>query len=238
MSNVLKLFKGEITRLIKYKIIFFSLLVSAIWVLFIALVSKAEAISFIPFLIIMDDALMSIVFLATSFFYEKQEGIAKTLLVAPVSVTQILISKVAASLFTGVLSLVIIALSSLIFHGIIINWALALLYMFLAVFAHTAIGYIIILASKDFMGFMVKFMGIILALLIPTVLIALDIIPAGYTFIVILSPTYAAQLLVDSLFHTVDGWQIVLACVYLFGIGALIFPLFVHKKYQRFAMEG
>lgn len=238
MSNVLKLFKGELFRLIKYKILFFSLLVSSIWVLFIALVSKAEALTFIPFLIIMDDALMSIVFLATSFFYEKQEGIAKTLLVAPISVTQILISKVAASLFTGVLSLVIIALSSLIFHGIIINWALALIYILLAVFAHTAIGYLIILASKDFMGFIVRFMVIIIILILPTIFIALEIIPADYGFLAILSPTYAAQLLVDSLFHSVDWWQIVLASVYLFGIGAVIFPLFVIKKYQRFAMEG
>jgi len=238
MSNVLKLFKGEITRLIKYKILFFSLLVSSIWVLFIALVSKTEAIMFIPFLIIMDDALMSIVFLATSFFYEKQEGIAKTLLVAPVSVTQILISKVAASLFTGVISLVIIALSSLIFHGIIINWGLALIYMFAAVFAHTAIGYLVILASKDFMGFIVRFMVVIIILILPTIFIALGIIPTSYDYIGILSPTYAAQLLVDSLFKSVDWWKVLLASVYLFGIGALIFPVFVIKKYQRFALEG
>lgn len=238
MSNVLKLFKGELIRLIKYKILFFSLLVSSIWILFIALVSKAEAIAFIPFLIIMDNALMAIVFLATSFFYEKQEGIAKTLLVAPVSVTQILISKVAASFFTSFLSLTIIALSSLIFHGIIINWLLALLYMFLANFGHTAIGYLIILASKDFMGFMLRFAGIIMVFIIPTILIALEIIPSNYEFIAILSPTYAAQVLIDSLFKTVDWWKVLIAGNYLFAIGATIFPLLIVKKYQRYALEG
>lgn len=238
MSNLLRLFRGEIQRLIKYKVLFFGILVSAIWVLFIALVSKAEAETLIPFLIIMDDALMSIIFLATSFYYEKQEGIAKTLLVAPVSVAQILLSKVAAAIFTALLSLVMVAVSSWIFHGIVINWLLALVYMLLTIVAHTAFGYLIILGSKEFMGFLVKFMIIILVLIIPTILVALNIIPAEYEFLAIISPTYASQLLVNSLFHHVALWEILLAAGYLLALGASIFPLFVKKRYQRFALEG
>jgi len=238
MSNLWKLFKGEVFRLAKYKVLFFGVLVSAIWVLVIALVSKAEAESFIPFLIVMDDGLMAIVLLGSMFYYEKQEGIAKSLLVAPITVSQVLIAKVAAAIFSGLISVVLIFLAALIFHGLVINLFLAIIYMVLAVIAHTAIGYVIILASRDFMGMLVKYMGVILVLIAPTILVALNIIPTNLSFLAILSPTYASQLLIESIFQTTDLWKILVSVGWLLTIGGLLYPLVIRKQYQRYALEG
>ena len=238
MSNLWKLFKGEIYRLAKYKILFFGVLVSAIWVLVIALVSKAEAESFIPFLIVMDDGLMAIVLLGSMFYYEKQEGIAKSLLVTPITVNQVLIAKVAASIFSGLISVVFIFLAALVFHGLVINILLAIIYMVLAVIAHTAIGYLIILGSRDFMGMLVKYMGVVLLLIAPTILVALNIIPANLSFLAILSPSYASQLLIESIFQATDLWKILLAVGWLLAIGGLLYPFVITKQYQRYALEG
>jgi len=94
MNNIWKLFKGEIVRLFLYKVVFFAVLVSSIWVLIISLLSASEVKTLLPFVVVMDSGLMSIILLGPMFYYEKQEGIAKSLLVAPISVAEILIAKV------------------------------------------------------------------------------------------------------------------------------------------------
>ena len=61
MSNFLRLLKGEFIRLVKYRIVLFGLIVSAIWVLILALSAKAEAEMLFPYLVTMDTGMMSIV---------------------------------------------------------------------------------------------------------------------------------------------------------------------------------
>jgi hypothetical protein len=78
MKNWFVLLLGELIRLWKYKILLFGVLVSLIWVLIVSLVSKTEALSLMPMLLVLDTGMMVIILLASSYYYEKQEGTIKT----------------------------------------------------------------------------------------------------------------------------------------------------------------
>lgn len=238
MRNFWIVFKGEAIRLFKYKILVFGSLVSLLWVLILALSKETEAVALLPFLIVVDTGMMSIILMASSFYYEKQEGTIKTLLVAPVSVVQILLAKMVASLISSVISMILIGLTMLVVHGVWINYALALLYVSVTTLAHIAIGYLLIFKSRDFMGFMMKYMVVVLAFMIPSLLVALDLIPSTWRFLAFLSPSYAGQFLVDSLFVDVSLWKILAAFSWLIALSGVLYPVFVYPQFKDYAVKG
>jgi ABC-type transport system involved in multi-copper enzyme maturation permease subunit len=238
MKSWWTLFKGEVIRLFKYKIMWFGIALSIIWVIVLALSAEADAKALMPFLLIIDTGMMSILLLASSFYFEKQEGTIKTMFVAPVSLTQILSAKVVATLLSGVISMVLVGLAMFIIHGVVINYALAILFVMLSTLAHVSIGYIIVLYSIDFMSFMMKYMGVAIALMIPVLLVVIDVIPASSEALAFISPSYAAQYLIDSLFVAKDGWLIALGVGVLIVIPSLLLPLVVYPRFKQFAIRG
>jgi fluoroquinolone transport system permease protein len=232
------LFAGEIRRLFKYKIIFFSFLVSAIWVAIIALSDPATAEGLAPTLIVTDAGMMSIVLLGASFFFEKQEETLKTLLVTPAPVWAILLAKVASAMAAGLVSMVLVAGSAWLIHGVAVNFLLLGLYVLVIVAGNTAIGYVMILVSRDFMSMLVKFAGLMIAFYVPSLLVPLGIIPAEFDFVGILSPVYAGSLLIQSLYQPVETWKLLLALLFLAGIAAALYPSFIYRRFQKVAIEG
>jgi ABC-type Na+ efflux pump permease subunit len=238
MKSWFVLLKGEISRLFKYKIMWFGIGVSLIWVLVLSLSAEAEAKALMPFLLVMDTGMMSIILLASSFYYEKQENTIKSLFVAPISITQLLSAKIVASLLSGIISMALVGLAMLIIHGVVINYALALLYVILSTLAHVALGYIIVFYSVDFMSFLMKYMGIAVLLMIPVLLVMLDVINDDTLFLAFLSPSFAAQYLIESVFVSKDGWLIGLGIGVLVAVPALLYPLVVYPKFKAYAIRG
>jgi len=238
MKTVWLLLKGEINRLFKYKILWFGIAVSMIWVLVLALSNKAEATALMPLLLVTDTGLMSIILLASSFYYEKQEGSIKTLFVAPISLTQLLTAKVISSLLSGIISMVLIGLGMLIVHGVFINYALALIYVILSTLAHVALGFVLVFYSPDFMSFLMKYMGLAIFLMVPMLLVLTDVIPADLEILALLSPTYATKFLVESLFVAKDWWVILFGVFDMVIIPGLLYPLVIYPKFKQYAVKG
>jgi hypothetical protein len=238
MKTWLTLFKGEIIRLFKYKILWFGIALSLIWVLILALSSENDARALMPYLLVLDTGMMSIILLASSFYFEKQESSIKTMFVAPVSITQILSAKVVASLLSGIISMALVGVAMLAIHGVFINYALAFFYAILSTLAHVALGYIIVFYSVDFMSFLMKYMGIALILMAPVLLVMLDIIPDNLRFTAFLSPSYAAQYLIGSLFVTPEWQYVLFGIISLLVIPGLLYPLVVYPKFKAYAVRG
>ncbi len=238
MSEFLKLLKGEFQRLVKYRIIFFGILVSVIWVLIIALTSKAEAESLIPLLVVTDTGMMSVVLLGASFFFEKQEGSIKTLLVTPVTVWQIIGAKVLSAIFTGILSTIMIVLSAWLIHGITVNLLGIFGATILSVFAHTAVGYILILYSREFMGFLMRYMGSVILFVVPLFLVPLGILEGDWQYLGMLSPMFATNVIVESLFKDVEPLRIIVAAVWLTALGGVLYPALIYNRFRENAIEG
>ncbi len=229
---------GEILRLFKYNILIFGIITSFIWAIIIFFVDEATVEALAPFLVIMDAGLMSILLLGASYYMEKQERTLQSVIVTPVDLSMVLLSKIIAALFTAFISFVIVVGSILIFQDIQINILLMLVYVILAVLAHTAIGYLIILHSNDFIQMLVRFMGMMLLFLSPLLLIALDLIPSNLEFLTYISPSYAAQLLFKSTYTNQDSLFIWVSLADLIILPALLFPLVVYKRFEKVAVEG
>jgi len=238
MNNFLRLLAGELHRLVKYRILFFGLLVSAIWVLILGLSAPAEAEMLFPLLVVTDTGMMSIALLGASFFFEKQESTLKTLLVSPVSLSQVLAAKVIAAIASGIVSSILIMLAAWIFHGITVNVVAIVLYTVLAVIAHTALGYVIALASRDFMSFLMKYMGMAVLFMVPLILVPLDLLPGDWIYLGMLSPMYATDVLIGSLFESTEPIRVAIAALWLLLIGGVIYPFVVYPRFRAKAIEG
>ncbi|MBU1145475.1 MAG: ABC transporter permease [Firmicutes bacterium] len=238
MNKLWHLIKGELFRLVKYKILFFGVLVSAIWVIIIGFSDIETVKMLLPFLVLMDAGLMSIILLAASFYLEKQEGTMNALLVSPVSLLWVLIAKIVSTIVVGTISFVLVVGAALIFHEIELNVLLLFFYMVIIILSHTAIGFVITLNAKDFMGMLVRYMGLMLLFFLPVLLVALEIIPTSIDFIVLLSPSYAGQYLFKSALAEGETWKTIASILYLILIPSLLYPLVVYKRFVKVAIEG
>ena len=238
MSNVFKLFVGELKRLVKYKILIVGLFVSIIWALIISSSDGDELMTLLPLLIGVDSTMMSIILLAAGYFLEKQEGSVKSLLVAPVNCGEILMAKVMAAVFSGLLSGVIVALTAQIKHGIKINLLLLIVYLVIIIVAHTAIGYVLSLYAKDF-GTLLAY-TLIFAFLsyIPSLLFMTDIIPAYAEKVMLVLPTHAAMMLLNSLTVKVDTLIVLLSVIYQAVLGLTLYFTVVYKKFKKNVAES
>jgi fluoroquinolone transport system permease protein len=234
MASIVYLFIGEVTRLWKYKILLFGLIVTSLWLLILVFVTKNEALALLPQLMVLDSGVMAILLVASSYYFEKQEGTLKALLVSPISNIQLLIAKVFASCVSGVLSLIFMFIVMVVIHGTFIPIHIAFLITLLSTVTHMSLGFVIIFLSRDFMTLLVRYSFFTIALLLPTILFPLDVLPESFSFLYFLSPTYAVQFLIQGLFTSLDTISIVFALGALILIPTLLFPLYI---YPRFKLE-
>jgi ABC-type transport system involved in multi-copper enzyme maturation permease subunit len=238
MRSLIHLVVGELVRLVKYKTLIFGLIVSVMWVAVVAFVDEPTARGFLPFLAMLDAGMMSVILLSASFYMEKQESTIKTLLVTPVSLEQVLAAKVIALILSALLSAALVLGAGYLIHGIESQFLLVILYVVLIVTANTAIGYMVILASKDFTGMLMKYMGLVLLFMIPSFLYYLNLLEESQFVYLIVSPLFASELLIKSVLGGGDVVQIVLACVYLGVLGFLLYWKSVYPRFRRFAIGG
>lgn len=238
MNNLLKLIKGELLKLYKYKIITIGIIVSILWIIIISLPERSSIERFIPNLIYMDAGLMSIILLGASFFLEKQEGSIKSLLVAPVNFIDILLSKILGAIFLTLISAFLVVSTSVIIHQISINYFLLFIYIILIVISHVAIGFVIILFSKDF-GSMIGLYAVFMFLsFLPSILLTINVISKEYEYILLISPSHAGQLLLNSTFWHEDIMKVIVSIIYLLCISVILYSTIVYKRFKRYAIEG
>jgi fluoroquinolone transport system permease protein len=238
MARVVSLLIGEVRRLWRYKIIFFGTLVTAIWLVIMALVSREEALALVPQLLVLDSGLMAIILLGSSYFLEKQEGTIKALLVTPIPTRTILFTKILGTMVGGVISVVSMTLLLGLLHDIWLPIVSLTLIMILSTFAHVSIGFVMIFLSKDFMDLLVKYSVIAIMLMVPTLLQALDILTSEIQFIGFISPTYAASWLFQSLWINQPLTETILAigCLSLLPLGLLPSYILPHFKLEALSV--
>ena len=189
MKKFFALIKGEVIRLWRYQITLFGLIVSSIWIILIAVVSKEEANALLPQLIVLDSGLMAIILLGASYFYEKQEGTMKAVLVSPTSPAVLLSAKIIGALMGNLLSVFLMWLTMLVIHQSMFSIFAALGLVIIISLTHLSIGYVLIYWSKDFMDLLLKYTFVVLVLLVPTILVSLNILTDGLENLAYLSPT-------------------------------------------------
>ena len=237
MKKFFALIKGEVIRLWRYQITLFGLIVSGIWIILIAVVSKEEANALLPQLIILDSGLMAIILLGASYFYEKQEGTMKAVLVSPTSPTVLLSAKIIGTLMGNLLSVSLMWLTMLVVHQAMFPIFAALGLVVIITLTHLSIGYVLIYWSKDFMDLLLKYTFVVLVLFVPTILVSLNILTDGLENLAYLSPTYSGQILISQLWQPptesiLVAWM--LTVFYPLGL----FPLYILPQFRKEAIRA
>jgi len=237
MKIFFALIKGEVIRLWRYQITLFGLIVSGIWIILLAVVSKEEANALLPQLIVLDSGLMAIILLGASYFYEKQEGTMKALLVSPTSPAVLLTAKIVGTLMGNLLSVLLMWLTMVIIHQSVFPLLPALGLVMLITITHLSIGYVLIYWSKDFMDLLLKYTFVVLILFVPTMLVSLNILTDGLENLAYLSPTYSGQILIAQLWSPSTA-SIAVAWLLVIVYPLVLFPFYILPQFRKEAIRA
>lgn len=238
MNKFAALIIGDVIRLWRYKITFFGLLVSAIWIVLLILVNEQEANALLPQLLMLDSGLMTIILLGASYFYEKQEGTMKAVLVTPTSPALLLLAKVVAIMVGSIISLILMWLTVGFIHGNFFSLLPAFGILLLATLAHISLGFILIYWSQDFMDLLLKYTFMVLLLLVPNILVSFSIIGENLQWIALISPTFAGQRLLQSLWTPIESNQFLISGLFLLIYPLGLFPFYILPKFRQEAMSA
>ena len=237
MNKVVKLVRGELVRLYKNKIIPVSAVVSLIWILLIVFSSTEEVAGLLPMILVLDAGMLEIIYLAASFYLEKQEGSLKSLFVSPLSAEEILVSKIIVSLITGLVSSALLVLTFRLVHKQDINFLWLFLSLLFITLSHSLLGFVIILNCRDFAQMLGIYAAYALLFFLPTVLFLLEIIPGNLEILLLVSPTHSAFVLAQKAFGEGNWGQAVGALAYLAVLGAGLY-WYVIGKFKEHAVQG
>jgi len=239
MKNLIRLIKGELKRLIRYKILPVSLATTFIWIVLLLFLSEKEAREIAPLLICVDVAAMSILLLGASHHFEKQEGTIKTMMVMPVSLEQILAAKTVGSMVLAVESAILISAALFFIHGITFNYVLLLLFVIIAGTAHASIGLVLSLRSRDFTTMLGLLMAYMFLFTIPSILFSFGVIDVKYEWLLMISPYHSTSHLITS--AITDEFEITMAiagCLYLTILATVLFKFAVYPMFKDNAARG
>ena len=238
MNNFAFLLKGELTRLVKYKILQISFAVTILWLLVIFLIGSEQASTFIPLFIFADAALMTILLVGASLFYEKQENTLKTLMITPASLAAIISSKVLSAIYLALQSALIISLFAYFFFDVSINFLWLILFVIVIAATHTAIGYTFAIFAKDFNGLIAQVGVYMILFAMPSIFFALGLFSDIFEVILMFSPTHTALLMIDYAFNvSIKPYLLVVGFIYLNLITTILFILVVIPKYPETAVR-
>lgn len=239
MTNILRLIGGEFKRLVNYKLLARSLVTGLVWVLVFLLISKEDARDVAPMLMFVDVSIVLMMLLGASFYLEQQENTIKSMMVLPVSVGQILLSKTVSSLVLTLVTVAITCTSVYLIHAISFNYALLLLFVILAALAHAALGFTLALSGKSFDSMLIMVIVYVVIFAVPSILLAMDIIDVQYEWMVMVSPSHAARLLFSSVVSGEYDWgKTLFSCTYLSFLAGMLMRFVVYPKFKSRAVKG
>ncbi len=239
MKTIKKLFLGEMRRMLSYKILPVSLVTSILWIVAFLLLTKMEAQSIAPMLLFTDVVMMTVMLVGASHHLERQEGTVKSMLVMPVSIGQIVISKVMASLVLSLESAIVTCGALYFIHGVTLNYGLLLLAVIVSGTAHAVLGYSLSLLSRDFSSMLGILSLYIVVFALPSILIILNVIPASYDWLLLISPSHAAQKQLSAAFAADrDMPKLLVSFGYLIALSAVLVVGHVNPGFKRHAVKG
>jgi fluoroquinolone transport system permease protein len=237
MSRIGALVVGEWQRFRKYHLLTANLVLLLIWILIASALDKEELKPFIPFIFLMDAAMMNIALTGTMIFYEKQEHTINALLVSPVTENEYLCSKVVTSILSSLLTLVLIALAMWLVKGITFNyWSLIPAIIVVAGF-HTLLGIALTYGARDFTGIMLRAILYMFVFLLPAVFGLFGLLSANVmTYLMVFPPMSSARLLSTGV-TTIAVWQIAFGYVYLSLLSIVIYLCVVKPGFHRYVVR-
>ncbi len=238
MHNFLPLFKGEIQRLVKYKILQIALLVTVMWLAILFLIGEESVAEFVPLFIFMDATLMTVMLVGANLFYEKQENTLKTLLITPSGFAALMMSKFLSAIVLSFQSAAVISLFAYFIFGVSVSFGWLFIFVALITFMHTALGFVLTVFAKDFTGLLALLIAYMFFFAFPTIFYALGVFGETAELWLMFSPTHASMLLIEFSYGLdVRTVLIPIGAIYLVLVGAALTKWIVVPKYVETAVR-
>ncbi|MCF7924328.1 MAG: ABC transporter permease [Candidatus Izimaplasma sp.] len=233
------LIKGELIRLHKYKVTTVSLMIAIIWGVVLYFVEGDIFNSLLPFLILIDATMMSLMYIGSVMFFEKKESTISTMLVTPSKHSEIILSKIFANTIHNFFSTALIIIAFVLIKDIQINYFLIALAVIIATLFHTTIGLLLSYYQKDFTTMLTTIMSISFVLVIPSALYGFNILTADiWEYILLINPIQAAAEIINQSFKPIDlNWKYYFSIAYLVVGGILVYKYLVLSKFKKYAVS-
>lgn len=240
MNKLLLLIKGEFLRLTKYHVTTVSLLVAFMWFIILYVIDSNDLLmTLLPFVIIIDATMMSVIFIGSVMFFEKTEQTMTTMLVTPVSDKDLILSKAITNTLHSVMSTSLVILAFYILKDIEMSWLIMIPSLILSVFMHSMLGFVFSYHSKDFTSMLVNVMVYALVVTIPVVLYGFGIILQKpiWDYILLVLPTQSSIKLIETAFNQIYDFKFFLAIIILLTYAILGYFLYVKPKFKHYAVK-
>lgn len=235
MINFRSLLLGELQRLQKYHIITASIVVAFFWIGALHLLETGDITFFFTLVVLFDIVSMSIVLIGVTIFFEKQEGVLKSLFVAPISRAEFISAKTAGNLISNLITILLVYIYALIFTEISLNTAGLLGAIILIGIFHSLVGFLIIYRCQSFTELLIGMMKYFLVMMLPVMLEYLGVFTGEIiSNLVYLVPTKASAVVIEGVTGTAGSGELLFSVLYLI-VGSLVLAYFVFTGFKNFA---
>ncbi len=240
MSRLMILIKGELTRLTKYHVTTISFVVAIIWFLLLYFLDDQDLLmQMLPFVVVIDATMMSIIFIGSVMFFEKTESTFSTMLVTPVSNEELILSKAIANTVHSMFSSVLVMVVFFLVKQIQIEWLILLPTLALTIYMHSLLGFVFSFHSKDFTTLLVNVMIYSFILTIPVILHYFDLILKAdiWDTLLLIIPTQASIKIIEVGFGAAIDYKWVVSVVLLLLYATLGYYFYIKPKFKSYAVK-
>ncbi|MCF7925570.1 MAG: hypothetical protein K9L26_03455 [Candidatus Izimaplasma sp.] len=239
MGRLRILIVGELSRLNKYNVFSISILVAIIWSIVLFFIDDTMLSSLLPFVLLVDASLMSVMYIGSVTYFEKIESTISTLLVTPITNSELVLSKVIANTIHNLFSSSLIIIAFYFIRDIELNFLLLFFGLILTTMFFTIAGLSLSYYQKDFTSMLMTIMALSFIFLIPTILYMINILTwEGWEYILLINPIQAAEQLIGGGFKgAIYNYQYYIGLIYM-GLGSVLLYLFhTLPKFQTYAIR-
>ncbi len=240
MSKLGILIKGELTRLTKYHVTTVSVLVALVWFLLLYFIDDNNLLSqMLPFVIMIDATMMSVIFIGSVMFFEKTESTFSTMLVTPVTNEELILSKAIANTIHSLFSSMLVIVAFFIVKDVTVYWYYIIPTLALSIFMHSLLGFVFSFHSKDFTTLLVNVMIYSFVIVIPVALHYFNLILKAdlWNNLLLIIPTQSAIELIELSFTGDFTLRSGIAIVILILYAIFGYYLYVKPKFKEYAVK-
>ena len=239
MSKLGILIKGELSRLTKYNVTTVSFIVAVVWFLLLFFLDDQDLLmQMLPFVIVIDATMMSVIFIGSVMFFEKTESTFSTMLVTPVTNEELILSKAIANTIHSMFSSLLVMLVFLV-KNVEINWLFIIPGLALAIFMHSLLGFVFSFHAKDFTSLLVNVMIYSFILTIPVMLHYFGLILKAdiWDTLLLIIPTQASIKIIEAGFGGAFDFKVYVSIVVLILYASLGYFFYVKPKFKTYAVK-
>jgi len=246
MNRLGVLIKGELSRLNKYGVFSISIFVAVIWGVVLFLIDSEYLGMFLPFVLLLDATMMSIMYIGAEMHFEKSESTISTMLVTPATNNEMVASKALANtihnLFSSMLIIGVFYTAGKL--DFITDPGIRIFPLLLAIIvittSFTIWGLILSYYQKDFTEMLVNVFIIVIFLMLPSILLMFGVLEGEvWENVMLINPFQAAQEIIQGGFDTGEtlGYEYYVSLGYITFGGILSYIFLAIPKFQSYAVK-